>query len=212
MNLVLLGAPGAGKGTQASLISKKLNIPIISTGDLIRDKIEDNDAVADTLKSYVNEGKLVPDKLVGDILRARVSEPDCRFGFILDGFPRSLSQAKLLDELQIEVDKVIGIEVSDKEIVKRLQSRRICKNCKKVYNLLSIKPRVEGRCDDCNQELMVRQDDNLQVIENRLKVFHEETQPVEDFYKKSGKYFQVFGEDEIQKIEEQLLEIIGDGS
>lgn len=208
MNLVILGPPGAGKGFQANLISKKLNIPTISTGDLLRDRIKMGDEEADVLANYVNSGELVPDELIGKILKSRVERSDCSKGFILDGFPRSLSQAKLLDSLDIKVDKVIDIDVSEKIIVERLQNRRICKNCGAVYNLLFKKPRVANCCDLCGAELISRKDDDVETIRNRIQVYNRETKPLEAYYKALNKYYYLNGNEGSFEVEQEILKII----
>lgn len=208
MNLVILGPPGAGKGFQANLISKKLNIPTISTGDLLRDRIKTGDEEANVLANYVNSGELVPDELIGKILKSRVERSDCSKGFILDGFPRSLSQAKLLDSLDIKVDKVIDIDVSEKIIVERLQNRRICKNCGAVYNLLFKKPRVANCCDLCGAELISRKDDDVETIRNRIQVYNRETKPLEAYYKALNKYYYLNGNEGSFEVEQEILKII----
>ena len=212
MNLVLLGPPGAGKGFQADLISKKLNIPTISTGDLLRDRIKVDDDESKVLAKYVNSGELVPDELIGKILKARVSRVDCANGFILDGFPRSLSQAKLLQTLGINVDKVVEIDVDEEIIVARLKNRRICKNCGAVYNLLFKKPKALGYCDLCGSELVARKDDDVSTIRNRLQVFERETRPLEDYYKALNKYYYLNGNKGSIEVERNLLKIIGEST
>lgn len=212
MNLVLLGPPGAGKGFQADLISKKLNIPTISTGDLLRDRIKANDEESKVLAKYVNSGELVPDELIGKILKNRVDQNDCAKGFILDGFPRSLSQAQLLDRLGVEVDKVIEIDVDEEIIVARLKNRRICKNCGAVYNLLFKKPKADGCCDLCGAELVARKDDDVSTIQNRLQVFEKETRPLEAYYKSLNKYYYLNGNEGSVEVERKLLQIIGEAS
>ncbi len=208
LNLVLLGPPGAGKGYQAELISSYLKIPTISTGNLIRDKIASNDEESKQLSVYVNQGRLVPDNLIGQILKSRVSKADCEKGFILDGFPRSLSQAKLLDDLKIDVDKVIEIDVNEQKLIERLQNRRICKNCGATYNLLLKKPKVENRCDLCGAELVVRKDDDLETIKKRLEVFRNETKPLISYYKTLNKLFYLNGNESSEEVRKNLFLIL----
>ena len=210
MNIVLLGPPGAGKGFQANLISKRLNIPTISTGDLLRDRMKVNDEESKILANYVNSGDLVPDELIGKILKRRVECDDCSKGFILDGFPRSLSQAELLEKLGINVDKVIEIDVDEEIIVARLKNRRICRSCGAVYNLLFKKPKVPGCCDLCGSELVARKDDNITTIRNRFQVFEKETRPLEAYYKNRNKYYYLNGNEGSVEVERKLLEIIGE--
>lgn len=212
MNLVLLGPPGAGKGFQADLISKRLKIPTISTGDLLRERIKVGDEDSKILANYVNSGELVPDELIGKILKKRVEQADCAKGFILDGFPRSLSQAKLLEKLEIVVDKVIEIDVDEEIIIARLKNRRICKNCGAVYNLLFKKPKVAGCCDLCGGELIARKDDDVLTIKNRLQIFNKETKPLEAYYNSTNRYYYLNGNEGSVEVERKLLEIIGDVS
>lgn len=210
MNIVLLGPPGAGKGFQANLISKKLKIPTISTGDLLRERIKLGDDDSKILASYVNSGELVPDELIGKILKERVKQADCAKGFILDGFPRSLSQAEILDKLEIAVDKVIEIDVDEEIIIARLKNRIICKKCGAVFNRLFKKPKVEGCCDLCGGELVARKDDDVATIKNRLQVFNKETKPLVAHYKSKNIYHYLNGNEGSVEVERKLLEIIGD--
>lgn len=210
MNLVLFGVPGAGKGFHAKLISDKLKIPTISTGELIRNRIEIGDDKSVILEKYVSVGGLVPDELIGEILKNRVIQSDCSRGFILDGYPRSLSQAELLDDLKINVDKAIEIIVSDEKIFERLLNRRVCKKCGATFNLVFKKPKIENCCDYCKGELVKRKDDNLDTIKKRLKVFNEQTRPLREFYKEVDKYYEVDGQAGSDNVQKKIFEIIGE--
>ena len=189
-NIVLLGAPGAGKGTQAALIAKEYNIPHISTGDILRRNIKEQTELGKLAKSYIDKGALVPDEVVIDIVKDRLSESDAKNGFVLDGFPRSVRQAEILDDmLEKSGDKitsVIYIKVDDEEIVNRLTGRMICSKCQAPYHVRDHKPAVEGKCDKCGGDLIVRDDDNPETIRKRLKVFHETTFPLVKFYSERG--------------------------
>lgn len=210
MNLVLLGAPGAGKGFHAQLLSDKLKIPTISTGELIRDRIKVGDNESKVLEKYVSDGALVPDELICNILQNRVKQSDCEKGFILDGFPRSLSQAKILDELCIDVDLAVEIVISDDKIFERLLNRRVCSKCGATFNLILKNSKVENVCDFCHGKLIQREDDNVSTIEQRLEVFRKQTGPVRDFYKSVDKYYKINGEMGSEYVQEKLFEIIGE--
>jgi len=183
MKLIFLGAPGAGKGTQAARISAALGIPAISTGDIIREAIKSGSPLGMEFKSYTDQGKLVPDQLVVALLQDRLAKPDCEKGFILDGFPRTIEQAKFLDSTDLVIDRVIDIEVSDEDIVRRMGGRRFCPQCQKTYHILYSKPREEGICDTCKVSLSIRQDDKPETVLNRLSVYHEQTEPLIRYYK-----------------------------
>jgi len=183
MKLIFLGAPGAGKGTQAARISAALAIPAISTGDIIREAIKSGSPLGMEFKSYTDQGKLVPDQLVVALLQDRLAKPDCEKGFILDGFPRTIEQAKFLDSTDLVIDRVIDIEVSDEDIVRRMGGRRFCPQCQKTYHILYSKPREEGICDTCKVSLSIRQDDKPETVLNRLSVYHEQTEPLIRYYK-----------------------------
>jgi len=185
MKLILLGPPGGGKGTQAKRIVEKLGIPQISTGDLLRAEAASGSALGKKLKEYMDAGKLGPDDLIIDIIRKRISEPDAKKGYIFDGFPRTMAQARALDTFA-KVDVVLNIKVPDQEIVGRLTSRRTCKKCGAIYNLRSIPPKVAGKCDKCGGELFQRDDDNEKTVMNRLGIYHSQTAPLIEFYRKKG--------------------------
>jgi len=184
MNIILLGAPGAGKGTQAAVICEKLNIPTISTGNIIREALKNGTEMGLKAKSYMDAGKLVPDEVVIGIVKERLAQDDCANGFILDGFPRTIPQAEALDAMGVVIDKVIDIEVADEVIVNRLSGRRVCEKCGRPYHLESLKPKAEGICDDCGGTLVQRKDDSIETVKARLDIYHNETEPLKDYYAK----------------------------
>ena len=183
MNLILLGAPGAGKGTQAEIISDKYNIPTISTGNIIRAALKNGTEMGLKAKAYTEQGKLVPDDVVIGIIRERLAEQDCKNGFILDGFPRTIPQAKALDDMNITIDAALSIEVADEEIVKRMSGRRVCEKCGASYHTEFKKPEIEGVCNNCDGNLVIRKDDEPETVLERLKVYHDQTEPLKDYYK-----------------------------
>ena len=187
MNLILLGAPGAGKGTQAAVISERLNIPQISTGNIIIEALRSGTEMGLKAKSFIDSGKLVPDEVVIGIIKERLANDDCKDGFILDGFPRTIPQAEALDEMGVAIDKVIDFEVPDDVIVTRLSGRRVCEKCGRPYHLIDLKPRVEGICDDCTGALIQRKDDQVDTIKARLEIYHSETEPLKGYYEAQGK-------------------------
>lgn len=197
MKLILLGAPGAGKGTQAEIICQHLNIPAISTGNIIREALNSGTEMGLKAKSYMDSGKLVPDEVVINIIKERLAQDDCKNGFILDGFPRTIAQAEALDRMGIEIDKVIDIEVPDEKITERLSGRRVCGECGASYHLLYKKTQVEGVCDKCRGALVQRKDDQPQTILERLAVYHDQTEPLKGYYEKKGKLFIVEGQEEV---------------
>lgn len=193
--LILLGAPGAGKGTQAEIISKKYNIPTISTGNIIREALKNKTALGLEAKSYIDSGALVPDSVIISIVKDRLSEPDCQNGFILDGVPRTIAQARALDEMGVEINKVVSIEVADEKIISRLSGRRVCGNCGSSYHITDKPSQKPGICDNCDGSLIIRQDDDPQIISDRLKVYHEQTEPLKDYYNSKGLLKIVEGQD-----------------
>ena len=197
MKLILLGAPGAGKGTQAEIISEKFNIPTVSTGNIIRAALKAGTEMGLKAKAYTDKGELVPDSVVIGIIRERLSESDCENGFILDGFPRTIPQAEALDSMGIIIDAALSIEVADSEIVKRMSGRRVCPACGASYHVEYKKPEKEGVCNLCGEALIIRKDDEPATVENRLKVYHDQTEPLKSYYKAQGKLLEVEGQDEV---------------
>lgn len=190
MNLILLGPPGAGKGTQATRIVEKYKVPHISTGDIFRENIKNNTPLGQKAQEYMNKGELVPDQLVVDIALDRLGKDDCKNGFLLDGFPRTVFQADALDKFLRDkgkgIDLVINIEVEDKMLIERLDARRVCPTCAATYNVIGMPPKKEGICDKCNDTLIQRKDDKKETVGNRIKVYHEQTSPLIDYYKEKG--------------------------
>lgn len=197
MNLILLGAPGAGKGTQAEVICEHLHIPAVSTGNMIREALKNGTEMGLRAKSYMEEGKLVPDEVVIGIIKDRLQQDDCKGGFILDGFPRTIPQAEALDKMGIVIDKVIDIEVPDEKIVERMSGRRVCESCGASYHLLYKKPEKEGVCGKCGGALVQRKDDHPDTVKERLKVYHEQTEPLKAYYEKQGKLAIVEGQEDV---------------
>ena len=197
MNLILLGAPGAGKGTQAEVICNKLSIPAISTGNIIREALSKGTEMGIKAKSFIDAGQLVPDEVVIGIIKERLAKDDCKNGFILDGFPRTIPQAEALDAMGIVIDKVIDIEVPDEKIVARMSGRRVCGSCGASYHLLYKKPEKEGICNVCGGALIQRKDDHPDTVLDRLKVYHEQTEPLKDYYQKAGTLKVVEGQEEV---------------
>ncbi|MBP1556265.1 MAG: adenylate kinase [Oscillospiraceae bacterium] len=207
--LILLGAPGAGKGTQAEIISEKLNIPIISTGNILKKAMRDETPLGLEAASYVNSGTLVPDPVIIGIIKERLSESDCQNGYILDGVPRTIAQAEALDEMGVEVSDVVSIETSDETIIGRLTGRVVCSECGASYHKVNNPPKKEGVCDRCGGELVTRSDDTEETVLKRLATYHETTEQLKDFYLKKGKLTLINGEQEISRIAEELLESLG---
>ena len=193
MKLILLGAPGAGKGTQAEILSKKLGIPTISTGNILRAAVKAGTSVGLKAKSYMDAGKLVPDDVILDIIEERLAQPDCNGGYILDGVPRTIAQAEALEERGIIFDHVISLEVSDEDIVKRMDGRRVCSHCGTPFHIESNPPKVADVCDVCGGELIERDDDKPETVRHRLEIYHQSTEPLKDFYQKRGKLDPVAG-------------------
>ena len=197
MKLIFLGAPGAGKGTQAEVVSERLSIPTISTGNIIRAAIKDGTEMGKKAKDFIEKGALVPDEVVIGIIKDRLKADDCKNGFILDGFPRTVPQDEALDEMGIEIDKVIDIEVPDEKIAARMSGRRVCQGCGASYHLLYKKPEKDGVCNSCGGELVQRKDDHPDTVLERLCVYHTQTEPLKEFYEKKGKLRIVEGQEEI---------------
>lgn len=209
MNLILLGAPGAGKGTQAELLVHKLSIPAISTGNMLREAIAEGTELGMKAKSYMDGGNLVPDELILGIVADRVAQPDCADGFILDGVPRTLAQAEALEAKGIKIDYVVDIEVPDSEIEGRMTGRRVCGRCGASYHIVAHPPKIDGICDECGGELVIRKDDAPETVRNRLKVYHSTTEVLKDFYGKLGRLVKVDGCQSIEKANEDILAAIG---
>ena len=209
MNLILLGAPGAGKGTQAELLMQKLNIPGISTGNMLREAMKNGTPVGEKAKYYMDNGLLVPDEVIMDIVAERVVQPDCVSGFILDGVPRTLAQAEALQARGVRVDHVVSIEIDDSVIEGRMTGRRVCSKCGASYHIVANAPKVEGKCDSCGSNLVIRKDDAPETVRRRLQVYHEQTEVLKDFYAKLGKLRTVEGNQTIEGANEEILVAIG---
>ena len=205
MKLILLGAPGAGKGTQAEVISEKYNIPTISTGNIIRAALKNGTEMGLKAKSYIDAGNLVPDDVVIGIIKERLAESDCQNGYILDGFPRTIPQAEALDQLGFGIDAALSIEVADSEIVKRMSGRRVCEKCGASYHTEYKKPAVDGKCNFCDGNLVIRKDDEPETVLNRLNVYHDQTEPLKDYYKACGKLLCVEGQEEVKDTTKLVL-------
>ncbi len=197
MNLVLMGPPGAGKGTQGEILAKKLGIDTISTGVMLRTAIKEQTEIGKQVEKLINDGKLVPDDIMVKLVKERLQKPDCEKGFILDGFPRTTAQAEALTDSGVKIDKVLSLEVADEVIVERLSSRRECSKCGAPYNVISNKPQKDGVCDKCGGDLIQRADDNPDTIKNRLNVYHTQTEPIKAYYEKLGLLVTAQGENEL---------------
>ena len=209
MNLILLGAPGAGKGTQAEKLVNKLSIPAISTGNMLREAIANGTDLGKEAKKYMDEGNLVPDDLILGIVAERVSRPDCARGFILDGVPRTIGQAKALDKAGVRFDHVVSIEISDEEIEARMEGRRVCSKCGAPYHIKAKPPKQEGVCDSCGGPVVQRDDDKPETVRGRLEVYHSETEPLKDYYKEKGILNVVDNQPTIAGTTEVILEALG---
>ena len=213
MKIIMLGAPGAGKGTQAKKIAEKYQIPHISTGDIFRANIKNGTELGKKAKTYMDQGLLVPDELVCDLVVDRVQQDDCKKGYILDGFPRTIPQAESLDaalsRLGEAVDYAINVEVPDENIVKRMGGRRACVGCVATYHLVYAAPKKEGICDNCGAELILRDDDKPETVQKRLGVYHEQTQPLIDYYTKKGILKEVDGTMDMGDVFKAIVEILG---
>ena len=213
MKIIMLGAPGAGKGTQAKMIAAKYGLPHISTGDIFRANIKNGTELGKEAKEYMDKGLLVPDELTVRLLLDRVAQDDCKNGYVLDGFPRTIPQAEVLDEklseLGEKVDYAINVDVPDENIVNRMSGRRACLNCGATYHIVSIPPKKEGICDVCASALVLRDDDRPETVQNRLKVYHEQTQPLIDFYEKKGVLRSVDGTLPMEEVFTAITKILG---
>ncbi len=209
MNLILLGAPGAGKGTQAELLIEKLSIPSISTGNMLREAIANGSKLGKEAKTYMDGGLLVPDDLVLSIVADRVAQPDCANGFILDGVPRTLAQAEALEAKGVRIDHVVSIEIDDAVIEGRMTGRRVCTKCGASYHIVANPPQLEGICDGCSGELVIRKDDAPETVRKRLDVYHASTEVLKDYYAAKGKLRLVEGNQSIAGANSDILAAIG---
>ena len=209
MNMILLGAPGAGKGTQGEILSKKLQIPTISTGNMLREAMANGTDLGKQVKQYMDEGSLVPDDVILSIIAQRVTESDCANGFILDGVPRTLAQAEAMDAKGIRIDYAVSLEVDDGEIVGRMSGRRVCAKCGASYHIVNNPTRVAGICDLCGSEVKTRKDDDPATVQHRLDVYHASTEVLKEYYQKQGKLCLVQGNQPIADIQRDILKAIG---
>jgi adenylate kinase len=212
MNIVFLGPPGAGKGTQAKILIERYGIPQVSTGDMLREHRAKGTELGKKAQEYMDKGQLVPDEIILGMVKERLSQPDCQKGFILDGFPRTVAQAEALDKLLSEMGKkldfALALIVPDDLLVERLTGRRTCKSCGMMYHIKYKPPKVEGKCDVCEGELYQRPDDNEETVRNRLKVYHEQTAPLIEYYKNKGILREIDGRKSIEEITQQLISIL----
>lgn len=208
MKLILLGAPGAGKGTQAEKICEKFSIPQISTGNIIRAAMKQETEAGKKAQTFVNAGQLVPDAVVIEMVNERLKQDDCKNGFILDGFPRTVAQAEALEEMGVPIDAVVDIQVPDEVITDRLSGRRACLACGATYHLEFNPSKLEGKCDKCGADLVVRKDDQPETIQERLKVYHDQTQPLVDFYRTRGVLKEVDGTKPVEEVTESTLAVV----
>ena len=209
MKIIFLGAPGAGKGTQADKVSERLGIPTISTGAIIRSALKNGTKMGLEAKKFIESGALVPDDIVIGIVKERLTESDCDKGYILDGFPRSVPQAKALDEMGVQLDKIVSLEVSDEVIVERMSGRRVCPGCGKSFHVVSLPSSKGDICDVCDTELVIRPDDDPAVVRSRLEVYHSTTEPLKDYYAACGKLSIVNGADAVEETTKRTFEALG---
>ena len=209
MKLILLGAPGAGKGTQAEILSRKLGIPTISTGNILRAAMKNGTPVGLKAKEYVESGRLVPDEVIIGIVKERLAEDDCKNGYILDGMPRTIPQAEALENEGIDIDCALSIEISDETIIERMSGRRTCKDCSQTFHIVSNPPKEEGKCDFCGGELTVRKDDAPETVKARLETYHKETEPLKAFYEARGKLKMVDNQASIEATTEVIKAALG---
>ncbi|NIO49141.1 MAG: adenylate kinase [Candidatus Aminicenantes bacterium] len=209
MRVILLGPPGGGKGTQGELIERKYGFPKISTGDLLRREVQEKTPLGEMAKAKMNQGELVSDDIVIEMIKHKIFQPDYKLGYILDGFPRNVVQARRLEEIEEKRPEVVfDIHLSEQALIQRLSARRVCSSCGAIYNLLVRNPRKEGTCDVCGSELIQREDDTPEVIRERLKVYHEQTEALIDYYSRKKVYFRIDGEGEIEAISKNIYSIL----
>ena len=209
MNLIMLGAPGAGKGTQAAILNQKLGIPTISTGNILRAAVKDGTPIGLKAKEYMDHGHLVPDEVIIGIINERLQAEDCKKGYILDGVPRTIAQAEALDKAGIVFDAVINLEISDEEILQRMSGRRVCEKCGASYHVVAIPPKVEGVCDVCGGALVQRADDAPKTVASRLEVYHRETEPLKEYYAQQGNLKEIFNQPTVEGTTQKILEALG---
>jgi adenylate kinase len=209
MKLILLGAPGAGKGTQAEILSKILNVPTISTGNILRAAIKDGTPVGLKAESYINAGQLVPDEVIIGIIKERLAKDDCANGYILDGVPRTIPQAEAMEKMGVAIDCALSIEVEDETIVKRMSGRRTCKDCSATFHLVSNPPKAEGVCDFCGGELTIRKDDAAETVRARLETYHRDTEPLKSFYDERGLLKTVENQPSIEATTAEIRAVLG---
>ncbi|MGI5976210.1 MAG: adenylate kinase [Candidatus Limivicinus sp.] len=208
MRLILLGAPGAGKGTQAEILSEKLGIPTISTGNILRAAMKNGTPVGLKAKEYVDSGRLVPDDVIIGILQERLAKPDCSKGYILDGVPRTIPQAQAMEDLGIKIDYALSLEVEDEVIIKRMSGRRTCKECSQTFHIVSNPPKKEGICDFCGGELTIRPDDAPETVKNRLATYHRDTEPLKGFYAERGILREVENQPSIEATTKEIMKVL----
>lgn len=210
MKIIFLGAPGAGKGTQADIVAQKLGIPTISTGNMLREAIKNGTELGLKMKHYTENGQLVPDDVIIGIVAQRLAEPDCAKGYILDGMPRTIAQAEALEKIGIEIDDAISIEIDDEVIEERMEGRRVCEHCGASYHIHANPSKVEGVCDNCGGKLITRKDDAPETVKERLRVFHEQTEPIKGFYEARGKLKLVKGDQPIADANAEIMAALGE--
>ena len=209
MNIILLGVPGAGKGTQGKLLSEKLQIPTISTGNMLREAMKNETPLGKQVKKYMEDGSLVPDDVIMSIIAERVAQPDCKEGFILDGVPRTLAQAEAIDAKGVQIDQVVYLEVDAAELANRMSGRRVCTNCGASYHIVNNPPKTDGICDHCGSNVTIRKDDQPETVKHRLEVYHASTEVLKEYYSKQGKLRLVFGNQPIEDTQRDIQRAIG---
>lgn len=213
MRLILLGAPGAGKGTQAEMLTKLYDIPCISTGNIFREHISNKTELGQKAKAYMDEGKLVPDSLVIELVKSRITQDDCKNGMIFDGFPRTIPQAEALDvmlkELNIPIDFVINVDVADELIIDRMAGRTVCPSCGASYHKVNKPSKISGKCDVCGADLIQREDDKAETVKKRLDVYHEQTEPLISFYRSQGKLVDIDGVGAVEEVRDRVKKALG---